>query len=117
MSFCLSGLAERSMLWAGKCGIMHLNQDYKLRIFAGQYYLFSVSKAPSSDTVIQLTETAAWIWTQIEKGFPLEEIIARMTEEFEVDPATAGKAVKQFIEALRKRGMLEKTGTETMDAG
>lgn len=96
---------------------MHLNQEYKLRIFAGQYYLFSVSKAISSNTVIQLSETAAWIWTQIEKGLPKEKIILLMTEEFEVDPATAGKAVELFIEALLKQGMLEKTESETMDAG
>ncbi len=91
----------------GKCEIMHLKQDYKLRIFAGQYYLFSVSKAPSSDTVIQLSETAAWIWTQTEKGLPKEEISLLMTEEFEVDLATARKAVDGFLELLLQRGMAE----------
>lgn len=32
-----------------------------------------------------------------------------MTEEYEVDPVAAGKAVDQFIEVLLEQGMLEKT--------
>ncbi len=94
------------------------NRSYKYREIAGEYYLIpTLEAAERSKIPLQLTETAAWIWIQIDKGLPKEEMIARMTEEFEVDFETAGKAVKQFMEALLKQGMLEMTGTETMDAG
>lgn len=88
------------------------NRSYKYREIAGEYYLIPVAEAADKSKVpFQLTETAAWIWTQIEESVPKEEMISRMTEEFEVDPATAGKAVEQFIEVLIKQGMLEKIET------
>ena len=92
------------------------NRNYKYREIAGEYYLIPVAEAADKSKVpFQLTETAARIWTEIEKGVPKEKMISRMTEEFEVDPATAGKAVEQFIEVLLNQGMLEKRDTNTSD--
>lgn len=86
------------------------NQSYKYREIAGEYYLIpTAQEAEKSKNPLQLTETAAWIWTQIEKGVSTDNIVCRMTEEYEVDPVAAGKAVDQFIGVLLELGMLEKT--------
>lgn len=88
------------------------NRCYKYREIAGEYYLIPTLQAAEKSRIpLQLTESAAWIWIQIEKGLPKEEVIFRMTEEYEVDPTIAGKAVEQFIEVLLKQGMLEMTDT------
>ena len=85
---------------------MRLNQDYILRNFAGQYYLFSFSEVPSSDTVIPLSETAAWILSVLEAGIQRDKIASRMTEEYEVDRVTAEEAVRRFLDTLTKKGIL-----------
>ena len=86
------------------------NRSYKYREIAGEYYLLPTSQAAERSTnPLQLTETAAWIWTQIEKGVSTDDIVCRMTEEYEVDPVAAGKAVDQFIGVLLEQGMLETT--------
>lgn len=88
---------------------IRINRSYKYREIAGEYYLIPTSQAAERSKIpLQLTETAAWIWKQIEKGASKEEIVSRMTEEYEVDSVTAGKAVEQFIEVLLDQGMLEK---------
>lgn len=84
------------------------NPDYKYREIAGMNYLIPCARAAErSETPIQLTETAAWIWVQIEKGRDREEIIACMTEEFDVDWETAWKAVTGFGDLLLQQGMAE----------
>ncbi len=86
------------------------DRSYKYREIAGEYYLIpTLQAAERSKTPLQLTETAAWIWKQIEQAVSKEEMVLRMTEEYEVDPVTAGKAVEQFIEVLLDQGMLEET--------
>lgn len=88
------------------------NRSYKYREIAGEYYLIPTSEAADRSKIpLQLTETAAWIWIQLGKGVSKEDLVCRMTEEYEVDPVAAGKAVDQFIEVLLEQGMLEKTAT------
>lgn len=82
------------------------NPDYKYREIAGMHYLIPCGRAASrSETPIQLTETAAWIWNRIEKEMDREEIIVCMTQEFEVDRETARKAVTGFSDMLLQQGM------------
>lgn len=84
------------------------NPDFKYRKIAGTHYLIPCADAAErSKTPVELTETAAWIWLRAEAGENSEEISGGMTEEFDVDPATARKAVEGFLELLMKRKMAE----------
>lgn len=83
------------------------NPDYKYREIAGMHYLIPCGQASArSETPIQLTETAAWIWNRIEKEMEQEEIIVCMTQEFEVDGETARKGVAGFLDMLLQQGMV-----------
>ena len=80
---------------------------FKYRMVAGEHYLFPLPQAGEKwNAPLQLTETAAWIWTSLEEGKTQEEIIAGMTEEFEVGQDTAESAVKQFCRMLLQDGLL-----------
>ena len=82
------------------------NPDFKYRKIAGKHYLIPCAgEAERSKIPVELTETAAWIWLRAEAGESAEEIAAGMTEEFEVDPVTARKAVDGFLELLMQRKM------------
>lgn len=87
---------------------MKANKDYKYREIAGEYYLIPVgAAAEKASAPIQLSETAAWIWRQIEKGVSEKEMADKMTLEYEVDPARAQAAVAQFLTRLREQGIAE----------
>lgn len=84
------------------------NRSYKYREIAGEYYLIPVAEAADKSKVpFQLTETAAWIWTQIETGINIEEIVVKMTEEFEVNLDVARNATESFIIFLLNQGILD----------
>ena len=77
------------------------NPDFKYRKIAGRHYLIPCAgAAEKSVTPVELTETAAWIWMRVEAGENTEKIAAGMTEEFEVDMQTSGRAVSGFLELL-----------------
>ncbi|NMC41277.1 MAG: PqqD family protein [Bacteroidales bacterium] len=59
------------------------------------------------DSIYTLNSTGAFIWEQIDGKNSLEEIIAKLTEEYETDPETAGKDVLAFIEIMVGIGMVE----------
>lgn len=89
------------------------NRSYKYREIAGEYYLIpTLEAAERSKIPLQLTETAAWIWIQIEKGKESEEIAVTMTKEFEVNLDVAHKATEKFIAFLLNHDLLEKTETQ-----
>ncbi len=83
------------------------NRCFKYRKIAGEYYLIPVAEASEKwEMPLQLTETAAWIWTMLEAEKNKEDIITGMTEEFEVDSAAAKAAVEQFCCQLLRQGLL-----------
>lgn len=89
---------------------MKTNSNYKYREIAGEYYLIPVGfAAEKSTTPIQLTETAAWIWRNInDVAHSSPEILAmKMTEEYEIDIAQAYTAVNHFLTQLSNQGLLE----------
>ena len=87
---------------------MTINGCSKYRKIAGKYYLIPVGKAAEKwETPLQLTETAALIWTMLEEGQDKDVIIKKMTEEFEVDSASASAAVENFYSELLRQGFLD----------
>lgn len=86
---------------------MKTHGDYKYREIAGEYYLIPVgAKAEKESGAIQLSETAAWIWRQIEKDLSAKEMAEKMTQEYDVDPVQAQAAVERFLASLRDNGFL-----------
>lgn len=82
---------------------------YKYRVIAGQHYLIPVAEAADKSVIpLQLTETAAWIWAQLETGEDTEKVAALMAEEYEVDLCDAKSDTENFAELLIKQGMAEK---------
>ena len=88
---------------------MIISKNYKCREIAGAHYLIYVGDIPGKcEEVLQIQETAAWIWSAIEAEQSVETIIRKMPEEFEIDDAAARKAVEGFLKEMLRRGFLEK---------
>lgn len=86
---------------------MKTNSEYILREIAGETVLIpSGSASQKLNGMIRLTETAAFIWKQVDTARDLSEIIRRIQEEFEVDEETAGRDVRGFLYELYIRDMV-----------
>ena len=86
---------------------MKTNSEYILREIAGEIVLIPTGSASQKlNGMIRLTETAAFIWKQVDTARDLSEIIRRIQEEFEVDEETAGRDVRGFLYELYIRDMV-----------
>lgn len=92
---------------------MKTNRSYKYREIAGKYYLIPTGEAAEKSVIpLELTETAAWIWTRIEQGASKEDIIPLMVEEYDIDVTIAERAVGQFVGILLDQGMITEVPNE-----
>ncbi|HJC90789.1 MAG TPA: PqqD family protein [Candidatus Mediterraneibacter excrementigallinarum] len=97
---------------------MKTNSEYMLREIAGESVLIPTGSASQKlNGMIRLTDTAAFIWKQVDTAADLREITERVREEFDVDNETARRDVRGFLYELYIRGMvldvpeLEQKGT------
>lgn len=88
---------------------MKLLKDFILRTVGGDSILVPIGKTSQEfNGVINLSETAACIWSGLENGLTPEEIINTITKEYDIDTETASKDTHQFIRELIANGFLEK---------
>ena len=67
--------------------------------------------------MIRLTETAAFIWKQVDTATDLEDIVEKILQEFEVDEETARRDVYGFLRELYVRDIVREIPefTERLD--
>ena len=87
---------------------MKTNKEYVLREIAGEPLLIPTGMASQKlNGMIRLTETAAYIWKQVDTASDLEEIVEKILQEFEVDEEIARRDVYGFLRELYIRGVVE----------
>ena len=58
------------------------------------------------NAMINLNESAAFLWKQLENDTTKEELIKKLTEEYDVDYEKASISVDKFISKLNEIGCL-----------
>lgn len=87
--------------------IMKTNDEYMLREIAGEAVLIPTGSASQKlNGMIQLTESAAFIWKQVDTAADLEEIVVRVQEEYEIDEETARRDIYGFLRELYIRDIV-----------
>ncbi len=87
---------------------MKINKEMILREIAGDNIL-----VPAAETVLDLnglfivTETGAFIWSLLPSVNSEDEILEKMLDEYDVDKETAQKDITEFLERLRKFGIID----------
>ncbi len=87
---------------------MKINKEMILREIAGDNIL-----VPATETVLDLnglfivTETGAFIWSLLPSVNSEDEILEKMLDEYDVDKETAQKDITEFLERLRKFGIID----------
>lgn len=62
--------------------------------------------AENMNSMINLNETAAFLWRQLESDTTKEELIKKLTQEYDVDYERASTSVDNFIKKLDEIGCI-----------
>ncbi len=87
---------------------MRIKDGYKIRSIAGENVIVSVGTLNVNLTkVISLNDTSVWLWEQlVGKEFDAEQVADMLTENYDIDRATALADSKAWIESLDKAELL-----------
>ena len=87
---------------------MQVSRDYLLRTIAGETILIpSGAAAQKFNGLVTVNAIGAFIWDVLQTPTDLEELVARITEEYEVDADMARRDAEEFLSELRGIGALE----------
>lgn len=88
---------------------MKIKSGFMMRSIAGCKVVVSVGKRSLDfNGIINLNDTAAFLWERLEQGATEEQLTAAILEQYtDVDEAAARESVAEFINTLREAGCLD----------
>lgn len=86
---------------------MKIKEGFLLRQVAGQTVVLPVGGGLDLNMMITLNDTGAFLWEQLQKETDEAALIEALLKEYDVDEATAKKAVAGFVAKLNDNGFLE----------
>lgn len=86
---------------------MKIREGFVIRRVMGQAMAIALGEASRTfNGMIKLNDTAADLWEWLSEDTTEEALVSRLQEAYEVDEATAKESVREFVESLRKEGLL-----------
>lgn len=85
---------------------MKLKEGFVLRTVAGDTIVVPTGATLDLNMMITLNETGKFLWEKLEKGAEVEELVAALLAEYDVDEAKARAHVAAFVEKLNGHGFL-----------
>ena len=86
---------------------MKLKDGFLLRQVAGQNVVLPGSGDLDMNMMITLNDTGAFLWERLQSETDEKALVAALLADYDVDEATARKAVSAFVEKLRSHSFLE----------
>jgi hypothetical protein len=91
-----------------KENVMKLKSGFVMKEIAGECVVISTASDLDLKGIITLNSTAKTIWAALESGVEtIDGLVAALTSEYDVDEATARKAVEDFIARLKELNFIE----------
>ena len=89
---------------------MKIVKEFILRDIAGEYVLVPTGETTQEfNGFITITDTAKFIWENIEKVDSFKELVDLILEEYEVDEETAVRDTAGMVNDLLKNGFIKST--------
>lgn len=89
---------------------MKIVKEFIMREIVGEYMLVPTGATTQEfNGLITLSETAKFIWENLESVESLDEMIQKILEEYEIDEETARNDAVEFISQLLGSGFVECT--------
>lgn len=87
---------------------MKIVKDFILREIAGECVLVPTGATTQEfNGLITMSDTAKFIWENMEKADSFETLIGMILEEYEIDEDTARQDAYQFINQLLQTGFID----------
>ena len=87
---------------------MKIKKGFVLRSVGGEYVVVPVGELSKTfHGMINLNETGAFMWKFFTEDHTMEEGVAAVCGEYEVEKERAEEDVKKFMETLEKNGFTE----------
>ncbi|MBO5560814.1 MAG: PqqD family protein [Firmicutes bacterium] len=87
---------------------MKIKDGYLLRTVAGSNIVVPIGEgAIDFSGVITLNEVGAFLWRVLEDGADKAALLKKLTDEYEVDDATASADIDAFIARLQEASLLD----------
>ena len=86
---------------------MQLKEGFILRSVAGETVVIPSGETLELNMMITLNETGKFLWERLEKGVEVDELVAALLQEYEVDEETAKAHVTRFVGKLNENGFLK----------
>ena len=85
---------------------MKIKDGFLLRQVAGQTVVLPVGGDLDLNMMITLNDTGAFLWQRLQEDTDENGLVAALLAEYDVDEATARKAVAAFTQKLSSHGFL-----------
>lgn len=88
---------------------MKAKSGFNLRVVCGENIIVAEGEENIDfSNIISMNESSAYLWQNIQgKEFTHEDLVGLLTQEYEVDEATAMKDVKALTELWLQAGIIE----------
>ena len=87
---------------------MKIRDGFILREVADSFIVVAVGEAVKTfNGIVNLNETGAFLWKILEQGATKEELLKKLTEEYDVDDATAKKDIDAFVAKLEEAKLVK----------
>lgn len=87
---------------------MKIKEGYMLREAAGETLVVPFGEeALNFQGIISLNETGAFLWNQLEQGCEQDALVKALLNAYEIDADTASNDVKDFVEKVKKAGVVD----------
>ena len=85
---------------------MKLKSGFVMRSVAGETVVLPSGDELDLNMMITLNDTGKFLWQKLEVGAEVDELVADLLKEYDVDEATARAGVERFIAKLNENGFL-----------
>lgn len=87
---------------------MKIKDGFVVREIAGITYAVATGKRSKEFSgMLRLTPTGEFIWNELSSDKTIEQLVEKVTSEYEVDAATAKADIEAFLEKLAEANVLE----------
>lgn len=87
---------------------MKIKDGFTLRNIAGSDIVVPVGNASKIfNGMITLNDSGAFLWSALQKDTTIDEVVARLTGEYEVSTEQATADVQKFVDMLRENDLID----------
>lgn len=87
---------------------MKIQKEFVLREIAGDYVIIPTGKTTLTfNGLITVNEVGAALWKMLQSDKSLDDLVKGILDEYDVEESVAKEDIQEFLETLRKNGILD----------